>query len=115
MPRADIRRSLREANCAKLRKYGIEDSAKADLPRWGGDREEPFMVAQSDPASSLEGKLAASTRVLSLSPGVYRFSVAAGSPTDVGRSGQLVLPAVYLALGPDTPSKTINLIPSPAA
>src|SRR5216683_45628 len=70
-------------------------------------REEKFMVEQHT--------LAASTQVLKFSQGVYRFSVAAGSPTDVDRSGHLVLPAVYLALGPDTSSKAINLIPGPSA
>ena len=66
------------------------------------------MVALPDP-------LSASTRVFSLAPGVYRFSVAAGSPAGVARSGELVLPAVYIAPGPDNSAKAIELMPGPAA
>jgi len=73
------------------------------------------MVAQPDPLDAAEGRLSASTRVLSLAPGVYRFSVAAGSPTDVARSGDLVLPAVYIAPGPDSSAKPIDLMSGPSA
>jgi hypothetical protein len=73
------------------------------------------MVAQPNPVDAAGGRLTASTRVLSLSPGVYRFSVAAGSPTDVARSGELVLPAVYIAPGPDNSAKAIDLMPGPSA
>ena len=71
------------------------------------------MVAQPNPLDAAEGRRPASTRVLSLAPGVYRFSVAAGSPTGIARSGNLLLPAVYLAPGPDNPAKAIDLMPGP--
>src|SRR5882724_11095949 len=73
------------------------------------------MVEPPAPAVDGQRKLAASTRVLRLPPGFYRFSVVPGSATGIDRSEHLVLPAVYLAVGPDSPSKAINLVPGPSA
>jgi hypothetical protein len=73
------------------------------------------MVEPATTAADAQQPIAASTQVLELSQGVYRFSVAAGSPTKIDRAGDLILPAVYLALGPDTSLKAINLTSGPSA
>jgi hypothetical protein len=73
------------------------------------------MVEPATTTADAQRPIAASTQVLKLSKGVYRFSVVVGSRTEVGKAGDFVLPAVYLALGPDTSAKAINLIPGPSA
>jgi hypothetical protein len=73
------------------------------------------MIEPATTAADAQLPVAASTQVLELSRGVYRFSVAPGSPTEIDRAGDLILPAVYFALGPSTSVKAVNLMPGPSA
>lgn len=72
------------------------------------------MVEQPMPIEGASGALAASTRLLTLSQGVYRFSVAPGSPIGIGKAEHLSLPAVYIAVAPTTPAKAASLVAGPS-
>src|SRR3954451_2005774 len=78
-----------------------------------GATEEGIMVEQPPAIAGVERAVAASTRLLTLSQGLYRFSIAPGSPVGVGKSEHLTLPAVYIALGPETAATSAKLISGP--
>jgi hypothetical protein len=59
--------------------------------------------------------LSAALQILPLPPGLYLFSVSAGSPKTTPATGPLTLPAVYVGLGPGVPAEQVEFVEGPGS